>query len=84
MDRKLWTEARTIAARHDPAARDDLAQDLAVAALERGGRLHNPAAWLERWAGTPPSTVGGSTRGGGSCLNRSLVPSRRSIRSLPR
>jgi len=48
MDRKLWTEARTIAARHDPAARDDLAQDLAVAALERGGRLHNPAAWLER------------------------------------
>ncbi len=48
MDRKLWIEARTIAARHDPAAREDLAQDLAVAALERAGTLQNPAAWLER------------------------------------
>jgi RNA polymerase sigma-70 factor (ECF subfamily) len=48
MDRKLWTQARTIAARHDPAARDDLAQDLAVAVLERDEALRNPGAWLER------------------------------------
>jgi RNA polymerase sigma-70 factor (ECF subfamily) len=48
MDRKLWIQARTIAARHDPAAGEDLAQDLAVAVLERPGALRNPAAWLER------------------------------------
>jgi RNA polymerase sigma factor (sigma-70 family) len=48
MDRKLWTQARAIAARHDPARREDLAQDLAVAALERRDALDNPGAWLER------------------------------------
>ena len=51
MDRKLWTEACAIAARHahgDRAAREDLAQDLAVAALEDAGAARNPAAWLER------------------------------------
>src|SRR5262245_5539792 len=48
MDRKLWTEARAIAARRDPRAADDLAQDLACAMLESGGRTERPAAWLER------------------------------------
>jgi RNA polymerase sigma-70 factor (ECF subfamily) len=58
MDRKLWTEARAIAVRHerrDAAAGEDLAQDLAVAALEGcvqravdAGELRRPAAWLER------------------------------------
>jgi RNA polymerase sigma-70 factor (ECF subfamily) len=51
MDRKLWTEARAIAARHahgNRAAGEDLAQDLAVAALEDAGAARNPAAWLER------------------------------------
>jgi RNA polymerase sigma factor (sigma-70 family) len=58
MDRKLWTEARAIAVRHerrDTAAGEDLAQDLAVAALEGGvqraveaGELRRPGAWLER------------------------------------
>ena len=54
MDRKLWTEARAIAVRHerrDAAAGEDLAQDLAVAALEGGagtGELRRPGAWLER------------------------------------
>ena len=45
MDRKLWTEARAIAARHthgDRAAREDLAQDLAVAALEDAGAARQP------------------------------------------
>jgi RNA polymerase sigma-70 factor (ECF subfamily) len=51
----LWAEARSIAARHGRGgaadAGDDLAQDLAVAALEAGegqGGLDRPAAWLER------------------------------------
>jgi RNA polymerase sigma-70 factor (ECF subfamily) len=51
MDRKLWTEARAIAARHargDRAEGEDLAQDLALAALEEAGAARNPAAWLER------------------------------------
>jgi RNA polymerase sigma-70 factor (ECF subfamily) len=51
MDRKLWTEARAIAARHahgNRAAGEDLAQDLAVAALEDAGAARNPGAWLER------------------------------------
>jgi RNA polymerase sigma-70 factor (ECF subfamily) len=48
MDRKLWTEARAIAARRDPRAADDLAQDLACAMLENGARAERPAAWMER------------------------------------
>jgi RNA polymerase sigma-70 factor (ECF subfamily) len=48
MDRKLWTEARAIAARRDPHAADDLAQELACALLEDGTRAERPAAWLER------------------------------------
>lgn len=51
MDGKLWSEAQAIAARHEPgraAEGEDLAQDLAVAALERGGAVSRPAAWLER------------------------------------
>ena len=51
MDRKLWTEACAIAARHahgDRAAGEDLAQDLALAALEGARATRNPAAWLER------------------------------------
>jgi len=48
MDRKLWIEARAIAARRDPRAADDLAQDLACAMLEDGGRAERPAAWMER------------------------------------
>jgi RNA polymerase sigma-70 factor (ECF subfamily) len=48
MDRKLWTEARAIAARRDPRAADDLAQDLACAMLQSGARAERPAAWLER------------------------------------
>src|SRR5262245_30972696 len=48
MDWKLWTEARAIAARRDPRAADDLAQDLACAMLENGARAERPAAWMER------------------------------------
>ncbi len=48
MNRKLWSETRAIAARHDPADREDLAQDLAVRALERMETPRNAAAWLER------------------------------------
>src|SRR6185503_15389221 len=48
MDRKLWTEARAIAARRDPRAADDLAQELACAMLESGARAERPAAWMER------------------------------------
>jgi len=48
MNRKLWTEARAIAARRDPRAADDLAQELACAMLESGGRAERPAAWMER------------------------------------
>src|SRR4051812_49479018 len=48
MNRKLWTEARAIAARRDPRAADDLAQDLACAMLESGARAQRPAAWMER------------------------------------
>ena len=48
MDRKLWTEARAIAARRDPRAADDLAQDLACAMLENGAQAQRPAAWMER------------------------------------
>jgi len=48
MNRKLWTEARAIAARRDPRAADDLAQDLACAMLENGARAERPAAWMER------------------------------------
>jgi len=48
MDRKLWIEARAIAARRDPRAADDLAQDLACAMLESGAGADRPAAWMER------------------------------------
>ena len=48
MNRKLWIEARAIAARRDPRAADDLAQDMACALLEGGARADRPAAWLER------------------------------------
>jgi RNA polymerase sigma factor (sigma-70 family) len=48
MDRKLWSEARAIAARRDPRGADDLAQDLACAVLEHGGGAERPAAWMER------------------------------------
>ena len=48
MNRKLWSEAREIAGRHARGDGDDLAQDLVVAALERGRAADNPAAWLER------------------------------------
>ncbi|HXU04819.1 MAG TPA: sigma-70 family RNA polymerase sigma factor [Polyangia bacterium] len=48
MDRKLWSEARAIAARRDPRAAEDLAQDLACAMLENGARAERPAAWMER------------------------------------
>jgi RNA polymerase sigma factor (sigma-70 family) len=48
MDRKLWIEARSIAARRDPRAAEDLAQDLACAMLEGGARAERPAAWMER------------------------------------
>src|SRR5512142_2170653 len=48
MDRKLWIEARAIAARRDPRAADDLAQDLACAMLESGAGAERPAAWMER------------------------------------
>jgi len=48
MNRKLWTEARAIAARRDPRAADDLAQELACAMLESGARAERPAAWMER------------------------------------
>ncbi len=55
MDRKheaaWWVEARAIAARHARGANDaadDLAQDLAVAALEREAAPTRQGAWLER------------------------------------
>jgi RNA polymerase sigma-70 factor (ECF subfamily) len=48
MDRKLWTEARAIAARHGRGESEDLAQDLMVAALEDRGAIERPGAWLER------------------------------------
>ena len=48
MNWKLWSEAREIAGRHGRGDSDDLAQDLIVAALERGGAVENPGAWLER------------------------------------
>ena len=48
MKRKLWSEAREIAGRHGRGDGDDLAQDLIVAALERGAAAENPGAWLER------------------------------------
>ena len=48
MNRKLWSEAREIAGRHGRGDGDDLAQDLVVAALERGAAAENPGAWLER------------------------------------
>jgi RNA polymerase sigma-70 factor, ECF subfamily len=55
MDRKQeaawWVEARAIAARHTHGAAetaDDLAQDLAVAALEREATPAREGAWLER------------------------------------
>ena len=50
MDRKLWAEARAIAARQDPERGEDLAQDLAVTLLERGGAARHAPAWLERVA----------------------------------
>jgi len=46
-----WQEARAIARRHARGASDaadDLAQDLAVAALEGGAGAERPGAWLER------------------------------------
>ena len=48
MKRELWSEAREIAGRHGRGDGDDLAQDLIVAALEKGGGAENPGAWLER------------------------------------
>ncbi len=48
MNRKLWSEAREIAGRHGRGDGDDLAQDLMVAALERGAVAENPGAWMER------------------------------------
>jgi RNA polymerase sigma-70 factor (ECF subfamily) len=48
MNRELWSEAREIAGRHGRGEGDDLAQDLMVAALERGAAVENPGAWLER------------------------------------
>ncbi len=48
MNWKLWSEAREIAGRHAGDEGDDLAQDLIVAALERGAAVENPGAWLER------------------------------------
>ena len=48
MNGKLWSEAREIAGRHARSDGDDLAQDLMVAALERGAAVENPGAWLER------------------------------------
>jgi RNA polymerase sigma-70 factor (ECF subfamily) len=48
MDRKLWIEARAIAARHGRGESEDLAQDLVVAALEEGGAVERSGAWLER------------------------------------
>ena len=56
MDPKLLTEARTIAARRDPRAADDLTQELACAALQAGAGVAGtasidcPGAWLERVA----------------------------------
>jgi RNA polymerase sigma factor (sigma-70 family) len=47
MDRKLWTEAQGIAARHGRGDGEDLAQDLAVAALEADGVV-KAGAWMER------------------------------------
>jgi RNA polymerase sigma-70 factor (ECF subfamily) len=47
MDRKLWSEAQGIAARHGRGEGEDLAQDLAVAALEAEGVIR-AGAWLER------------------------------------
>jgi RNA polymerase sigma-70 factor, ECF subfamily len=46
-----WNEARAIARRHAHGASDaadDLAQELAVAALERGAHVERTGAWLER------------------------------------
>jgi RNA polymerase sigma factor (sigma-70 family) len=46
-----WNETCSIAERHARGASDaadDLAQDLAVAALERGARVERVGAWLER------------------------------------
>jgi RNA polymerase sigma factor (sigma-70 family) len=46
-----WDETRAIARRHARGASDaadDLAQELAVAALERGAPAARPGAWLER------------------------------------
>jgi RNA polymerase sigma-70 factor, ECF subfamily len=48
MKRELWSEAQEIAGRHGRGEGDDLAQDLIVAALERGAAADNPGAWLER------------------------------------
>lgn len=48
MERKLLAEARAIAERRDPQAADDLAQELACAALQAGTSAERPAAWLER------------------------------------
>jgi hypothetical protein len=53
MNRKLWSEAREIAGRHARGDGDDLAQDLMVAALERGATAENPGAWLERPRSSP-------------------------------
>jgi len=48
MERKLLAEARAIAERRDPQVADDLAQELACAALQAGTSAERPAAWLER------------------------------------
>jgi RNA polymerase sigma-70 factor, ECF subfamily len=52
MERTAWLEAKRIAARRERGgasdAGEDLAQDLAVAALEAGETARRPGAWLER------------------------------------
>ena len=51
-DRSWWQEARAVARRYARGASDaadDLAQELALAALERGGvDARRPGAWIER------------------------------------
>ena len=52
MNRTTWLEVQRIAARRERGgasdAGEDLAQDLAVAALEASGGARRPGAWLER------------------------------------
>jgi RNA polymerase sigma factor (sigma-70 family) len=50
MDLTLWGEMHAVATGHGPADREDLAQDVALAALEAGAPPRRPAAWLQRVA----------------------------------